>query len=161
MKSYCCSMNHVAGWYLYMSVGWRYRLTGFFGLRVFGADIKWDGWICEKCEQNQSCVVNCLPICVCGGKKISKWKLGALKMCGLNWSKLRITVHEMSINGWNCAAGLGTRWKVDFLLLLCKGRWRSLCGEWVVDYRIRISGLVGRGSIHLKLKERKRIIFQN
>ena len=35
--------QYVAGWSLYRSVGWRYRLTGFFGLRVFGADIKWDG----------------------------------------------------------------------------------------------------------------------
>ena len=58
--------------------------------------------------------------------------------------------------GENCAAGLGTRWKVDFLLLLCKGRWRSLCGESMVDYRIRISGVGGRGSIHLKIKRKEK-----
>ena len=26
-------------------------------------------------------------------------------------------------------------------------------GKWVVDYKIRIPGLVGRGSIHLKFKK--------
>ena len=56
-------------------------------------------------------------------------------MCGLNWSKPRITVHGMSINGWNCAAGVGTRWKVDFLLYYVRVDGAAYLGNgwWITE----------------------------